>query len=75
MAELLSLGPITTLTQNIVYTAPAKRALIFSNVALQVANDTSFTVPAAVTAATSTELAGGFVRSTTGTAIVRLVGF
>jgi hypothetical protein len=74
MVETLTLGPIHTLAQNVVYALPARAALIFSNVALQISNNTAFTVSQAVAASTPTEAVGGFVRSTTGAALVTVKG-
>jgi len=69
----LTLGPVHSLTQNVIYALPARKSLLFSNAALQTDNDDAFGTASSISANTSTEVASGFVRCTTGTALVRVV--
>jgi hypothetical protein len=71
--EMLLVGPITTLTQNVVYAMPGIQCLLFSNVALQQSNTSDFALNSAVAALTSVEIAAAYIRCTTGAAIVRVV--
>jgi hypothetical protein len=68
----LTIGNLLELTQNVVYAMPARRVLLFSNVALQVDNDDAFGSSASISANASVEVAAAFVRCTTGTALVRV---
>lgn len=70
--ELLTIGPPTTLTQNVVYALPARSVTVHSNAALQVSNVVAFTTSQAITANTPTKITGGFVRCTASDAIVTL---
>lgn len=75
MTEALTIGPIQSLVQNTVYASPGRGCQVFSNVALEISNTSDFAVKQSVTAATPTEVVGAFIRSTTGTATVRLVTY
>ena len=66
--ELLSIGPILTLLQNVVYALPASRCLLFTDGAaptLQQSTTVAFTanVPLVLTNG-ATEVSGGFIRCT-----------
>jgi len=73
--ELISIGPPTTLLQNVVYALPASRCLLFCDTAatLQQSNTLAFTNNVALTFVDGqSEVAGGFIRSTAGNAVVTL---
>lgn len=57
------------------YALPAKLVYIHSNAALQISNNTGFSATQAVSASTPTLAAGGWVRCTSGTALVSLKAF
>lgn len=69
----LTIGPELTMTQNVVYALPARLVFIKSSAAIEV-GDTSAATFGALTGANTTgvNVAGGFVRCTTGNAIVRV---
>lgn len=73
MPTTLTYGPVHTILQNVVYALPPRRSLLFSNTALQVSNDVAFATSASIAASTTVESAAGFVRCTTGNALVRVV--
>lgn len=66
--QLLSLGPVQALTQNVVYALPASRCLIFATgtPTFEQSNDVAFGTVKAVTLDTNNqaEVAGGFIRLT-----------
>ena len=69
--ELISLGPVTTLTQNVVYALPVSRALLTCDTAAATfvqSNDPAFgvSVPLAISAAGEAEVGGGFIKCTSG---------
>jgi hypothetical protein len=70
--ELLSAGVVYTLVQNQVYALPARAANIDSSLALETANTTAFATNGTVAANTPTKVSAGFVRCTTGAAVVSL---
>lgn len=73
--EALTIGPIHTLTDDLTYACPGRGCQVFSNVALEISNTDDFAVKQTVVAATPTEVVGGFIRSTTGAAIVRFMTY
>jgi hypothetical protein len=74
--ELISLGPPTTLLQNVVYALPAAEAVLFTDTAtptLQLSNTLAFTNNVAITLTGGmASVGGGFIRCTSGTAVVTL---
>lgn len=66
--ELLSIGPILTLVQNVIYALPASRCLLFTDGAaptIQQSTTVAFTANVAlVLTAGQAEVAGGFIRCT-----------
>lgn len=68
MAELLTIGPVTSLVQNTIYALPASRVLLFTDgvaPTIQQSTTVAFTANVAVTlTAGQAELAGGFLRCT-----------
>lgn len=66
--RLLSIGYVQSVAQNEVLALPARRCLFFTDAAaptVQMANDTAFGTPIAVTLVNgSAEVAGGFLRIT-----------
>jgi hypothetical protein len=69
----LLLGQPTVMTQNVVFTAPARACNIFSDTALQGSNDIAFATTVAIAALTVTSVASTFLRCTTANANVRVV--
>jgi hypothetical protein len=74
---LLSLGPVSSLVQNQVYALPASRCLLFCEVAaavLEQSDTVAFTLAIAITLDTNkqAEVAGGFIRCTSGAVNVSL---
>ena len=74
MTTLLTIGPPHTITQNVVYALPARRCLLMSSTSgIEQANDVAFTTPVALTLTSGqAEVAGGFIRCTTGNPIISL---
>jgi hypothetical protein len=70
MPELLSAGPVTAVTQNTVYALPTRRCLLFTDATsptIQQSQTSTFTANVALTLTTGqTEVAGGFIRCTSG---------
>jgi len=77
MPQSISIGPVTPLTQNVVYALPSKRVLLFTDgttPTLQQSNTSDFTANVAVTlVGGQIEVAGGFIRCTSGNVNVRAV--
>jgi hypothetical protein len=69
---LLLVGPVQTLLQNQVYAKPARNVHIYSDTALQVSNDSTFSSNGTINANTNVQAAAAFIRCTTGNAVVRL---
>ena len=73
MIEAIQIGPITPITQNTVYSLPARRVLMFCDVAAPTffqSNTAVFTSSVAVTLANGqAELAGGFLKCTSATPV------
>lgn len=74
VTESLQLGQITTLVQNTVYALPPKVVRLYTSTAaatFQQSNDQAWGANTAVTLTDgSAELAGGFLKSTAGAALV-----
>lgn len=74
--ELLSIGPPTAMVQNQIYALPASRVLLFTDAAaptIQQSNTVAFTANVAVALTNGQmELAGGFIRCTSGNITVTL---
>lgn len=70
--KTLTIGPEHTITQNVVYALPARLVFVKSAAAVEVA-DTSGGAFSALTGANTTGVncAGGFIRCTTASTIVR----
>ena len=68
--EILSAGPLYTVTQNQIYALPPKRVMIFSSLAAQVSNDIAFGASQAVTANTPLETSAAYFRCTAGASLV-----
>jgi hypothetical protein len=70
MTQLISLGYVQVLTQNVVYALPARRCLLFTDAStptIQQSSDVGFTANVAVTlTGGQAELDGGFIKCTTG---------
>lgn len=69
----LTIGPVHTLTQNIVYALPARRCLLYADAGTltQSSDGTNFT---AITLANQqAEVGGAFIKSTAGDTDIRLV--
>lgn len=69
----LTIGPVITLTQNVVYALPGRRCLFYADTGTftQSSDGTNFT---AITLTNQqAELAGAFIKSTAGDADIRLV--
>lgn len=66
--ELLPIGPVVTLLQNVVYALPASRCLLFTDGAaptLQQSSTVTFTANVAVVLTNGqAEVSGGFIRCT-----------
>jgi hypothetical protein len=73
VVELVSLATVQTLTQDVVYALPSRGARIFTSLPLEVSNVVNFATFGTVDANATRNMAAGFVRSTTGNAVVRLV--
>lgn len=73
--ESVLIGPLQTLTEDQVYALPARAVIVHSDLALEVANDTTFSTNGTITANTPTIVAGGFVRSTTNDATVHFKAY
>lgn len=69
MTESILIGPAITLTQNVVYAAPARQVRIISSRVLETSVDNS-TFAAVTATTTGTDLTSVFVKCTTGSAIV-----
>ena len=73
--QYIQIGPVFTMTQNVIYAVPGRRCLLFtdSGGTLQQSTDVGFTANVALTLSSGqAELAGGFIRCTTGDIRVRL---
>lgn len=74
--DLLSNGPIYTLTQNVIYALPAVKSTLFCDTAtptIQLSNSPTFATNVALTlAAGQATVVGGFIRSTAGAATIVL---
>ena len=74
--ELLQMGVQTAITQNTIYALPSVRTRLFTTTAatIQQSNDPAFGASATVTLTegTSQELAGGFIRCTSGNITISL---
>lgn len=70
MIETLLIGPLNSLTQNVIYAMPARKVKVSSNVQLQVSMTTTTTDFTNTSAVTEFECSAPFVRSTTGAAKV-----
>ena len=70
MANEISPGPVTVLTQNVIFSLPARNCTVFSDVGLEISNVTSFTTKSTIAANTTTVCAAAYVRSTTADANV-----
>ncbi len=77
--ELLSIGPLITMTQNVVYALPRRRCKLYTNTAgatFQQSNDSTFASSTAVTLVEGGyEVSATFIRSTAGDALVSLTKF
>ena len=75
--ELLQIGVVTLLTQNVIYALPYKRTRIFcetTTAVIQQSNLVAFTTTSAVTLTDGmADLAGAFIRCTSGNVNIRLV--
>lgn len=64
--EVISIGPVFTMTQNVIYSLPAPKVLLFTDAVMptiQQSTDVAFTANVAVVlTAGQAELAGGFIR-------------
>jgi len=74
---LLSPGPVTTLLQNVVYALPSSRCFLFCDTAaavLEQSNTLAFTLPILLVLDTNeqVEVAGGFIRCTSGVVLITL---
>lgn len=69
--ELLTIGPITSITQNVIYALPARSVIMFSDATGPTffqSNTAAFTASIAVTLVNGqATLAGGFIRCTSAT--------
>lgn len=74
--ELISIGPLTTLKQNTVYALPAARCKLYTNTTgatIVQSNDSAFASSTAMTLVEGAyEVAGGFVKATSGDVLVKL---
>lgn len=70
--EFLTIGPIHTLTQNVVYGMPARKVSIISSAILEFSNLIGSGFSALAASTTGVETHSLFVRSTTGNATVSL---
>jgi hypothetical protein len=75
MPTLIPLGVLTTLTEDVVYTLPSKRIIIYSDVALQTSNGIAFGSVGTVSANSATGADAMFVRCSTANANVLITGF
>lgn len=71
MPELLTIGPATTLVQNVGYALPANRVLCRASGAIETSQDNSTYVAVTLTN-NQAELSAAFVRSTASGTIVTL---
>ena len=71
MPELLTIGPPTTLVQNLGYALPATRVLVRASGAIETSQDNS-TYAAVTLTNNQAELSAAFVRSTASGTIVTL---
>jgi len=71
MPELLTIGTINTLVQNVGYALPARRVLARTTAAIETSQDNS-TYAAVTTTNNQAELSAAFIRTTAATAIVTL---
>jgi len=72
MTTLLSIGYPQAIVQDQVYALPTRNCYIFSDVALQISNDSAFAASQAVSANTPTLATGTFVRCHVSAATVEL---
>ena len=73
--EVISIGPPTTLLQNVVYALPAVKVLLTAegSPTLQQSNLFAFTTPITTTLTLNqVTVGGGFIRSTAGNAVITL---
>lgn len=77
--ELLSIGQPILITQNVVYALPSSRVRLFcetTTAVIQQSNTVAFTTNAAVTLGDGMQdLAGAFIRCTSGSVIIKLAKF
>ena len=69
MPDLLSCGPVYTLTQNIGYALPARSVRVRSSAAVETSQDNS-TFAAVILTNNEFETAAAFIRTTAATALV-----
>lgn len=77
--DTLSIGPIHTMLQNVIYALPPTGSVIFSSTAgatFQQSNSSTFadSQPITLTEGVGGWLPGGFIRSTAGNAVVKFQG-
>lgn len=66
----LTIGPIHTLTQNVVYAMPPRNVRVQSNVALEISQDGTNFIALTGANTVGVDSSAAFVRSTTGNALV-----
>lgn len=74
--KTLLIGPPNDLTQNVVYALPARMVFLTSSAALEICSGTVGGSFAALSGGTTgTNVSAGFVKCTTGSAVVRCKAF